>query len=266
MTKRVSGLIVMVFLAMGCSATAPISEPSSEPVSSDGSNLGKATLAGSLGSKGGEIIVSYSGTPKYRAVSFSGKKDELVNIWVQNAAPKGGTGHPLAWLRDKSFQLVAPADAGPDTEAHIKGALPHTGTYYVYFRDSQFAPASFRISLVKRQRSADPVLDAEAAYDVFLGDTDGSIAAQSYGLAPTELPDAARATYSAYDQKFGHPSAYFLDAGLSAYYAVADGVEEIWWVDMYDLDGNFLVHGSDGDSGPEIAYWTPQSWDPSQNP
>ncbi len=259
-------LMGLATAAVGCTeAKAPVDDDVTAAFQADAKTdlPTNTTYLGDLSGKGGGIAwpVTYTRTPRYRSVGFWGVGGDVVDIWV--TSPDGDA---VAWLLDFQGNVIASNDdaSSDTTDAHIHATLTASnGHYFIYFREYYRHKAHFTVTEVGGH-PADAAGDAERAWDAI--DYDNAL--PGYVIKPAALPADAKATFDKYNAKFPNASAWQIpNADRSVWYwVVGDAVEEVSWIDMYDADGNFLVHGATGDGGWQITYWgfPAQSWDPSQ--
>ncbi|HEX2573803.1 MAG TPA: hypothetical protein VH877_29910, partial [Polyangia bacterium] len=84
------------------------------------------------------------GLPRYRAFAFRGNANDPVEVWVRSQ-----DGDPVAWILNERFTVVAESDDANDDvkDAQLQLTLPAPGMYYILFREYDFAPAAFTVSL-----------------------------------------------------------------------------------------------------------------------
>jgi hypothetical protein len=85
--------------------------------------------------------VAYAKTPRYRAFSFTASAGDEVQVAIAALSGKAAQ----VWLTTSSFANVAASTTGQLPSAKLKAA----GTYYIVFRSSDFAPASYAVTLSK---------------------------------------------------------------------------------------------------------------------
>jgi len=202
--------------------------------------------------------ISYTPTPRYRAVVFHATGGEYVDLWVRSP---DGSGDAVAYLLDFQHKVIAKNDdasAGTvDSHIHVDALPPSNGFYTIYFRDYYGHHAHFAITIDKGIPSG-LVGDAERAYE------DAVPTLDSVSVARTLLPTTPRARFDHFVSTWSAANAYQLSVGGKPAYAISAGAEEIYWVDLYDSSGKFIVHGFGGDGGPDITAWgPPASYDPS---
>jgi hypothetical protein len=213
-------------------------------------NLGRVPNDGTVI---GPYYTSYN--PKYRSFDFGGVSGDPVTIWVR--ATDGGDA--VAWLFDFEGKLIAKNDDASDDSTDsllITTLTPSNGHYALFIRDYYRQRRNFTIS-VKTGHPTGRVGAAERAYDAAAGDL------ESYAIDPGDLPGDAAARSEVYATHFGNAYSYRIPGD---YYVVAASGEEIYWLDLYDKSGRFIVHGFSGDGGPDITFWgPPPSFDPSRD-
>ena len=259
---RTTIAMVMVALVTGCvEAKAPVDDDVTAAFVADS----KADLPtntkylGDLGKGGPTFPVVYTRSPRYRSVGFGGVSGDVVDIWVTST-----DGDPVAWLLDFQGNVIAMNDdaSSKTFDSHIHTTLTASnGRYFIYFREYSLHKSHMTVTETSSHVGGSAG-DAETAWDaaVTAGIDNDQIKAAS-------LSAGARATYDKYAAKFGSANAWSIPDGNGGHYDVVGGaVEEIFWIDIYDASGNFIVHGASGDSGPDITFWgfPAQSWDPSQ--
>lgn len=252
--------------AAGCGAKPPVDDSFADvgDAKSDAFSK-KMTIVATLPSSGQAAPFVYTPKPRYRAVQLAGKQGQALDAWVRST----DGGDAVAWLLDGKFRTLASNDDADDTttDSHLTATLPHAGTYYIVLRDySLSSGVHFYVPLTLTVPVSDAAKAAEQAWNDLAG-TAGALASNQ--IQPAGLPVGAQAKYDTYAAKFGAqgapPSAYSFAVGGDTVYAVADGLEETFWVDLFAADGSFLGHGYDGDGGPTIGAWdTYPTWDPSQ--
>ena len=239
---------------------------------------------------GSDVAVDYTSSPKYRAVAFTARPGQLVNIDVALAGPRPGktlkgvpvtapTADPVAWLTDATFHTIAMNDdASKDNVfSHIGAELPAnrpatSHTYYVVLRDYDWSPATFTVGLALLAKPTGSLADKARAYhDFVLASLDWDVFEAGHKITRSALPAVAKARFDAEkanDGSYQTPKAYRFQVAGEAIYLVMNFGEEVVWGTLYDASGHFLAHGNDGDSGPYVTYWNgedvvgPGSWRP----
>jgi hypothetical protein len=104
------------------------------------------------------------GLPRFRAFAFRGNANDPVEVWVRTP-----DGDPVAWVLNERFGVIAEGDDANEGEqdTQLQLSLPAAGTYYIVFRDYDFAPASFSVSL-QRGRPA-PTCPPPLRWDPAIG-------------------------------------------------------------------------------------------------
>lgn len=91
--------------------------------------------------------ISYTKSPLYRAVKFSGHGGDAIDVWVRSS----NGGDSVAWVLDNSFHVVGSNDDADDStlDSHISITLPAStsDTHYVVIRDYAKLAAKFTIDL-----------------------------------------------------------------------------------------------------------------------
>lgn len=136
-------------LAACSQAKAPVDDDfssfSEQDVKSDHSATMKIVASISYGTA--SPWFSYTRTPRYRAVTFTGTGGDRVDIWVRSS----NGGDAVAWLLDRNFRVVAFNDDADATQldSHIMATLPPgpSSTHYIVIRDYDLLPASFIVQL-----------------------------------------------------------------------------------------------------------------------
>jgi len=98
-------------------------------------------ILGSLGYGQTSAPVAYAKTPRYRAFSFVASAGDEVEIAINALSGKSAQ----LWLTTSTFANVTTSTTGQLPSAKLKTA----GTYYIVFRSSDFAPASYAVTLSK---------------------------------------------------------------------------------------------------------------------
>lgn len=98
-------------------------------------------ILGSLGYGQTSAPVAYAKTPRYRAFSFVASAGDEVQIAINALSGKGAQ----LWLTTSTFANLTTSTTGQVPSAKLKTA----GTYYIVFRSSDFAPASYAVTLSK---------------------------------------------------------------------------------------------------------------------
>lgn len=112
----------------------------------------EAALSGSLIqvlgtiAPGDSVSVPYTGTPKYRAYSFTADAGDKVTFKV--ASESGGDA--FAYILGSTFATIAKNDNASATtkDAEVTAKLTKGGTYYVALRNVVRAPTTFTLSFV----------------------------------------------------------------------------------------------------------------------
>jgi hypothetical protein len=214
----------------------------------------------------GEVIygqplrVAYKKTPRYRSLSFLAPAGDVVDVWVRGVKPTPGRATPdaMVWLYDYTGALIAMNDDADDStlDAHVHATLPPgNGFYYVYLRDYDVHSATFTVN-VDGGHGGGAVADAERAYEA------AGEHLEDYAIDAATLPAGAKTIYDQWNA-IQHVA---IDAyRIGDLYAVALSQGEVSFVDLFDLDGNFLVHGWNGDGGPVPTGWgSYPEWDPTR--
>src|ERR1700749_2201555 len=83
----------------------------------------------------------------YGWLQFQGAIGDNVDIWVRS-----NDGDAVAFLLDSQDNIIAKNDDADatTTDAHLPAPLAANGTYYIAFRESFYARASFTVSLAGR--------------------------------------------------------------------------------------------------------------------
>src|SRR3954453_6898751 len=132
-------VLVLAYLLAGCAASGK-----TDPAD-DFSNLGdeksdsfssKMKIVATLTSPTGDVAVSYSSSPIYRAVKLKAENGDWIKVTVTQGSSKGDPnidGDPVTWLLDSSYKVVAKSDDVTDaiTDSQIVVRLKKSGTFYV---------------------------------------------------------------------------------------------------------------------------------------
>jgi hypothetical protein len=91
--------------------------------------------------------ISYTKTPLYRAIKFSGKAGDAIDVRVHST----NGGDSVAWVLDNGFHVLGSNDDADDStlDSHISLTLPanSSDTHYVVIRDYWQLSAKFTIAL-----------------------------------------------------------------------------------------------------------------------
>jgi len=135
-------LCFAMFLAAGCAA--PTAESAEDPAV-DESALSGSTIQvlGSI-APGDSLSAEYSGTPRYRAYSFTAAAGDKVTFKVTSSTG----GDALAYILRKNFATIARNDnaSGTTKDAEVTAKIATGGTYYVAVRNAARGPATFTVS------------------------------------------------------------------------------------------------------------------------
>lgn len=108
------------------------------------------------------VNASHSGTPKYRAYSFTVQQGDKLDIWVRST-----NADARAWLLDDTFKTIKwnndangneAEDDGATTDSNIKHTVTRAGKYYVAFRGAIGVAATFSVQ-VDRTTTQQPPID-----------------------------------------------------------------------------------------------------------
>lgn len=148
-------LPLLAALALACGAS-PEGENDALPDEASALSVSSASRLGAL-HYGESAHVDYTGTPRYRAWSFTAAAGDAVE--VKATSP---TGDPVLWLTNASFATIEKNDdvASGDRSAAIRRTLTKAGTYWIVVSEVKRAPAGIDVSLT--QTSAPPGVDAGA--------------------------------------------------------------------------------------------------------
>ena len=135
--------------------------------------------------------VAYTSQPLYRAFTFVGKAGDAIEAYVRSA-----DGDAVAWLLDKSFNVITKADdSDGTTDAHLSATLtnPTSDTFYLVFREFSDHAATFRVTL----KGSSDVVAERSLIRVTVGPFDPSSAVVTNGLDQTNpVGFVATGTYS----------------------------------------------------------------------
>ncbi|MDB4967111.1 MAG: hypothetical protein JWN44_2800 [Myxococcales bacterium] len=256
--------IVAFLVAAGCSvAKVPVDDDVTAAFTADvKADLPTNTkFLGDLGrSPAPQFPVLYTKKPKYRSVAFWATAGDVYDIWVTST-----DGDAIVWLMDFQGNVIASDDdaSSDTTDAHIHATLgPSNGHYFIYFREYAGRRAHLSVTATGGH-PADATGEAERAWDAASTD-DATLAADA--VAATSLPAVAKVRYDKLAAKFGGAHSWKMKSidGRASYFVIGASVEEIFWIDIYDAAGAFVVHGASGDGGWQMTFWgAPQPWDPS---
>lgn len=219
----------VVAFAPGCGS------PEQEATASDSSDLRALTPAEILGTIAyGETKagINYKSPPNYRALSFTAAAGDVVDAWV-----KSDDGDALAFLADAKWKTFATSDdaADDDTNSHLQATIPAAGKYYVVFRERDFEPATFSVSLTGPAPAGGggSVVDAQDPCDDALpiAPNDAFEAARALGLCKKATPGGK--DWGVLEAKFVLPDG----SALPASGAIGVGV-------LTKLGSNVPQHGS----------------------
>jgi hypothetical protein len=108
------------------------------------------------------VNASHSGTPKYRAYSFTVAQGDKLDIWVRST-----NADARAWLLDDGFRTVKwnndasgnDAEDEGTTDANIKHTVTRAGKYYVAFRGAVGVAATFSVQVDRVTTQQPPPID-----------------------------------------------------------------------------------------------------------
>lgn len=170
-------------MAAACGVTTP------EPYGEDDAAL-RALLPSEIVGDiafGESKTVSYSETPRYRALHVEAAAGDVIDAWVRGADGADA----VAWIVDRrSRTLASNDDADSSTpSAHVTFAVPKAGTYYVVLRDKSFEEGPFVVTLAPTSSDAGAsdagasTSDAGSAPDAASPATDAGTTASDAGRA-----------------------------------------------------------------------------------
>lgn len=135
--------LLLLGLAPACSVENGAPAEDETVVSSDDElrALTAPEILGSLTYGQTSTPVAYAKTPRYRAFSFVASAGDEVKIAIDALSGKNAQ----LWLTTSTFANVTTSTSGQLPSATLKTA----GTYYIVFRSSDFAPASYAVTLSK---------------------------------------------------------------------------------------------------------------------
>lgn len=152
--------VVLAGAALLLSIPACTTGPEETSASAE-ANLGTvdpSAVAGALASGETSAPIAYSGSPRYRALSFVGHAGDRADAWVRSI-----DGDALAWITDEEFKsLAVNDDGGPTThDAHVSALLPKDAPYYIVFRERDYERATFTVSLSTGAGAGTPCATAD---------------------------------------------------------------------------------------------------------
>jgi hypothetical protein len=135
---------LFLVLAAACGKPAPTDDFSAVADGKADAFSSKMKVVGSLDYGATPLKVKYSKTPTYRAVSFFGLVGDPVDIWIRSAQ-----GDAVGWLLDSSYKVVVKNDDADSntSDSHLATTLPKSGTFYIVFRDYDYASHYFTVEL-----------------------------------------------------------------------------------------------------------------------
>ena len=143
--RRPHRLLLPLLLAVVASLEGGAAHARIPQLEAEGPSLPKKTqFLGFLNYGQTSAPVRYTRRPKYRAFSFRGNAGDWVELWVRS-----DDGDAVFWVTDDSYSVVAAADdEGEETnDAHLLFQLQTPGTFHIFFRDLDFASATFLVAL-----------------------------------------------------------------------------------------------------------------------
>ncbi len=156
--------VSLLLASAACSTTKP-------PVTDDFTDLStldaksdsfssKMKIVGSLDYGQTSASISYTKTPRYRAVKFSGHQGDAIDVWVRST----NGGDSVAWVLDNKFNVLGYNDDAGDTtfDSHVELTLraSTSDTHYIVFRDYWGSAAKFKVEL-----SGPPTYDTSCQHD-----------------------------------------------------------------------------------------------------
>jgi hypothetical protein len=270
-------LAVAAIAMMGCSGDkAPVDDSfanlGDEKADSFSRNLkvvGSFASGASFGSD-----VAYAPSPRYRAVKVLANPGDQLLVHVSPQFLGKGTPNPadpVTWLLDGSFRKIDFSDdtSQNDLSSTIVATLPRSRghAYWAVFRDYNLAAVQMSVEVDLVRMTGDYFTDATALYDFYFATAAGldSSYPTQFKIDFADLPQAAQDQSAAYKKAAGSSdaTAYLFYVGDQPLYVAAYPIEEFYWVDLYDGDGNFLAHGANGDGDANIDSWSQTPADPA---
>jgi hypothetical protein len=148
-------LIVPIVLVVGCAATRDDVASSTD----DFRALSADEILGEIG-YGETQEVDLTPSPRYRAFSFQGRKNDQIQALVTSVDATD----PVLWLLDSDFNILASNDNSTATtmNANVSGKfLPKDGKYYLAFREMSRAPRAKFTAVVRKIGALPPECDPD---------------------------------------------------------------------------------------------------------
>jgi hypothetical protein len=227
----------------------------------------KMKLVATLSSPSGNVVVSYTPQPIYRAIKLRAQAGDWVKITVTGGGtqvkgqpPTDGV-DPVTFLVDSKFKVVAKNDDANDRthDSQIVTQLKKGGTFYVIVREYNYASGSFNVDLATARVSGDLVADANAWFGFFFQGNDYSDLAAPYALALSDMPQAAQDDANGFFKTdVGGASGYALPYDDSVMYFLTGGSDgEAYDARPYDADGNPIADTALGGDAADIHFGAP---------
>jgi hypothetical protein len=140
-----------VMAVVGCTSAdkAPVEEDFGDlaGLMADGkADHNTGLIVGSLSYGQTSALVQYANPPRYRIFKFAADAGDEIDVRVTST-----NGDAMVWVLDDSFAVLGfNDDAAPSTlNARVKLVVPPhpSRTHYIFFRDYDSLPASFRVRL-----------------------------------------------------------------------------------------------------------------------
>ena len=257
-------LVVVLFAGCGVDDKAEVDEDFTDlatvDVKSDAFSY-RLKLLGSL-VDGEARGLLYTSTPRFRGFELRGNEGDQVDLWV-----RGPRGDALTWLLDGRFQVIAKNDDADDStlDSHLVATLPAStdNRYYVVLRDYHLESRRFRVQLdiTSNETAIHPLATNWLGYAAANGGMFG------WPMAPDDLSGPAQAKLADYATRFPATSitahGFATEHGETAI-AIVGCQDAVGWVDLYEPDGDFAVHGATQHGCATPSWiWQPAEWDPS---
>ena len=144
--SKVASVVMAITTTLVTTLAAHLTAGSSDPFSQNLKMVGTLQYGETSG------YIAYKNPPRYRALTFEGKKGDFIEVWVRAAA--GGGGDAVAYVVDNGYKILGKNDDADNTttDAHIKLTLPGNSNpdiqkYYIIFNDYYSENATFTVSL-----------------------------------------------------------------------------------------------------------------------
>jgi hypothetical protein len=220
----------------------------------------KMTIVGTLTDPNGNVSISYTKTPIYRAI----KLHALVGDWVKITVTAGGkvpvgadAPDSVTFLLDSKFKIVAKNDDANSTtrDSQIVTQLKKSGTFYVVVRDYNYASVTFNAELAMARVSGDPLADANSWFQLFFTGNDYNDLAAPYSVTIDQMPQAAQDDVAFFQKDVGGANGFALPYGDSVLYMLQyDGGDDAYDARPYDADGNPIAAIAEGGDSGDISF------------